>query len=63
MELKSYQQEVIQDLSDFIAELDRTVNIQKAFTNFWIGNKFICISEKNVTFASQINNNCYGSLS
>ena len=35
MELKSYQQEVIQDLSDFIAELERTENTQKAFSNFW----------------------------
>jgi type III restriction enzyme len=35
MELKSYQQEVIQDLSNFIAELESTENIQKAFSDFW----------------------------
>ena len=35
MELKKYQQEVINDLTQFIEELDSTRHIGQAFTNFW----------------------------
>lgn len=35
MELKKYQQEVINDLTKFIEELDSTRHIGQAFTNFW----------------------------
>ncbi len=36
MELKPYQQEVINDLSEFIHQLDQTKQINKAFENFWL---------------------------
>lgn len=35
MELKSYQQEVINDLSNYLEELNNTQNINQAFTNLW----------------------------
>jgi len=35
MELKQYQQEVINNLSEFIYELEQTNQIDKAFFNFW----------------------------
>lgn len=35
MELKKYQQEVINDLTQFIEELETTKHIGNAFTNFW----------------------------
>jgi len=35
MELKSYQQEVINDLSKFIEQLEKTEQINTAFTQFW----------------------------
>ncbi len=35
MELKQYQQEVINDLSDFIEQLEKTENLKLAFSNFW----------------------------
>ncbi len=35
MELKSYQQEVINDLSTYLEELNNTQNISQAFTNLW----------------------------
>lgn len=38
MELKSYQQEVINDLSDFIEQLEKTKQLHHAFKEFW-GNK------------------------
>ena len=36
MELKPYQQEVINDLSEFIHQLDQTQQIDAAFENFWL---------------------------
>ncbi|MDD4529728.1 MAG: DEAD/DEAH box helicase family protein, partial [Bacteroidales bacterium] len=35
MELKSYQQEVINDLTTYLEELNITENISQAFTNLW----------------------------
>ena len=35
MELKSYQQEVINDLTTYLEELNITKNISQAFTNLW----------------------------
>lgn len=35
MELKSYQQEVINDLNTYLEELNKTKNISKAFDNLW----------------------------
>ncbi|MEI7676460.1 MAG: DEAD/DEAH box helicase family protein [Bacteroidales bacterium] len=35
MEMKSYQQGVINDLSDFIAELEKTEQLNAAFSRFW----------------------------
>lgn len=35
MELKKYQQEVINDLTQFIEELDTTRHLSNAFSNFW----------------------------
>ena len=35
MELKKYQQEVINDLTHFIEELDTTRHLSNAFSNFW----------------------------
>jgi len=35
MELKEYQQDVINHLSQFIEELEQTNQIDKAFFNFW----------------------------
>jgi type III restriction enzyme len=35
MELKEYQQDVINHLSEFIEELEQTNQIDKAFFNFW----------------------------
>lgn len=35
MELKKYQQEVINDLTKFIDELDTTRHLNNAFSNFW----------------------------
>ncbi|MDD4068411.1 MAG: DEAD/DEAH box helicase family protein, partial [Bacteroidales bacterium] len=35
MELKSYQQEVINDLTTYLEELNITENINQAFTNLW----------------------------
>jgi type III restriction enzyme len=35
MELKKYQQEVINDLTQFIEELDITRHLSNAFSNFW----------------------------
>lgn len=35
MELKSYQQEVINDLTTYLEELNVTENINQAFTNLW----------------------------
>ncbi|MFV0500646.1 MAG: DEAD/DEAH box helicase [Bacteroidales bacterium] len=42
MELKSYQQEVINDLSTYLEELNKTKNISKAFENLW-SNKGISV--------------------
>ena len=35
MELKSYQQEVINDLSGFIEQLEKTEQLNVAFSRFW----------------------------
>jgi type III restriction enzyme len=35
MELKSYQQEVINDLTTYLEELNITENISQAFTNLF----------------------------
>lgn len=35
MELKKYQQEVINDLVKYLEEIEKTNNISKAFSNFW----------------------------
>ena len=35
MELKQYQQEVINDLIAYIEILERTENLNKAFSDFW----------------------------
>ncbi|MCB0446421.1 MAG: DEAD/DEAH box helicase family protein, partial [Gelidibacter sp.] len=35
MELKDYQQQVIQDLSAYLDEVENTNNISQAFSNFW----------------------------
>lgn len=35
MELKKYQQEVINDLTQFLEELDTTRHLSNAFSNFW----------------------------
>jgi len=35
MEMKSYQQDVINDLSEFIAELEKTEQLNVAFSRFW----------------------------
>lgn len=35
MEMKQYQQEVINDLSEFISELEKTEQLNLAFYNFW----------------------------
>ncbi|MCB1193203.1 MAG: hypothetical protein KDK90_22375 [Leptospiraceae bacterium] len=37
MELKSYQQEVINDLSLFLEHVQETKDIKKAYYNFWVG--------------------------
>lgn len=37
MELKKYQQEVINDLTQFIEELDASRHLTNAFSNFWEG--------------------------
>ncbi len=42
MELKQYQQEVINDLLDYIEQLEKTENLKLAFSNFW-GNKGISL--------------------
>ena len=35
MELKSYQREVINDLIDFLEELENTKQIDIAYSNYW----------------------------
>ena len=35
MELKKYQQEVINDLVLYLEEVEKTNNISKAFSNLW----------------------------
>ena len=35
MELKPYQQEVINDLTGFIEQLEKTEQINRAFSEFW----------------------------
>ncbi|OHD12912.1 MAG: hypothetical protein A2Y41_10905 [Spirochaetes bacterium GWB1_36_13] len=59
MELKVYQQEVINDLSAFIDELERTEQINKAFSNFW-GNKGISVHLLEDSFLKLYDNSVKG---
>ncbi len=59
MELKSYQQEVINDLSSFIEELEKSEQLNIAFSRFW-GNKGISLHTLEDNFLKLYDNSIKG---
>lgn len=59
MELKQYQQEVINDLIDFIEQLEQTEQLNIAFSNFW-ENKGISLRTLNDIYLKPYDNSIKG---
>lgn len=59
MELKSYQQEVINDLTRFIEELEKTEQINVAFSSFW-GSKGISVNDIEDNYLKPYDNSIKG---
>jgi type III restriction enzyme len=59
MELKQYQQEVINDLSEYIRLLEETAHISEAFSRFW-ENKGISFHNIEDSFLKPYDNSIVG---
>ncbi len=59
MELKSYQQDVINDLSDFIDKLEQTEQLNKAYSQFW-ESKGIMLNSLETDFLKPYDNSIVG---